>query len=235
MKNRFFIIQSKGGVGKSYISKILTLLASMNQAITYFIDIDNASASLTKFAKAILSKKDKYVRTSSYNLLGSDRKIDRTRFDIFISELEQLPEFVCDFGAASSEQMLYYLQEERNVIGILKELDIRILFVVAGGGSIKECVEFFNLAKDIDGIGEITSMVANEYFGTIDGKSVKEYTNAPIQLKRLHNDPTSQAQIEWEALMNNGFVFDDIDKMSIIRKSRIMNYLNNLNTQFASL
>jgi cellulose biosynthesis protein BcsQ len=81
---KIFIIQSKGGVGKSYLTKLLSLKADSDQIKTYFIDCDNASASTTKFFKGIEDRKSPYILFKSENLLGSDKKIDRTKFDTFL-------------------------------------------------------------------------------------------------------------------------------------------------------
>ncbi len=142
-----------------------------------------------------------------------------------------------DFGAASSEQWIYYIQEEskNNVIETFKEMGIQILLVMAGGGSAKECVEFFQLANQIDGMGEITHIVANEYQGGIKDKSVQEYTNAKIQITRLHDDTNSEAQKEWDRLMAEGVVYSDIMALNVIRRRRILNYLENIFNQIDSL
>ena len=235
MKKRFFVIQSKGGVGKSYLVKLLTLRATMNGSLTHFIDLDNASATLTKFSEGINSKKGDYVKTGNFVLLGSNKKIDRSRFDSFLGEIEKLDQVVCDFGAASSEQLLYYLQEEKEVVNLFKSMGVHILFVVAGGGSIQECVKFFNEANEIPGLGEITSIVANEVQGGVNGMSVQEYTDAPVQLRTLNGDSTSEAQVEWEQMVSKGVVLDDIEKLSIIRRSRIKQYLSQIFIQIDKL
>lgn len=232
-----FNAMSKGGVGKSYSAKLHSLKADKNQAETYFLDCDNASASLTKFFKGIEDRKQSFVKFGSYNLLGSDKKIDRTKFDMFLSMIAELPNVVVDFGAASSEQLIYYIQEEASngIINTLKELDIKILLVIAGGGSIKECVEFFNEANKIEGMRQITHLVANEFLGGVNGKTVKEFTNAKIQITKLHEDANSEAQREWDKLMNEGVVYSDILTMNVIRRRRITNYLDNTFKQFDEL
>lgn len=233
---KIFIIQSKGGVGKSYLTKLLSLKADKDQAKTYFIDCDNASASTTKFFRGIDEKKSPYILFKSENLLGSDKKIDRTKFDTFLSVVEKLDNVVVDFGAASSEQLLYYIQEEskNGIIETLQEIGISIFLIVAGGGSIKESVEFALELQKIKEINGFVTVVANEYLGGVNGKSVQSYTNADIQITSLHDDPNSEAQKEWNELMNTGVVYSDILSMTVIRKRRVLAYLDSIFTQIES-
>ena len=225
-----FIVQVKGGSGKSYLTKLLSLKAEKERTETFFLDCDNASASTTKFFKSIEERKSSYIKYASFNLLGTDKKIDRTKFDNFLSEIEKLENVVVDFGAASSEQLLFYIQEEtkNNVLDTFKEMGIEIYLVIAGGGSAKECMDFFEQANKIDGMGAITSLVANEFFGGVNGRTVKDYTNSKIQINKLHEDSNSDAQNEWDKLMTNGVVYADILAMNVIRKRRIVNYLDNI-------
>jgi hypothetical protein len=236
-KMKYLIINNKGGVGKSYKVKLLALKAEREGAETHFIDCDNASASMTKYFQGIRDRKPKNIKFASCNLIGPDKKIDRTMFDNFLGDIEKLENVVVDFGAASSDQLLYYIQEEasNDIIATLNELNVRLLLVIAGGGSTKECVEFFEFANSIPGIGAITHLIANEYHGGVGNKSVKEFTNSKVQIGRLHNDPNSEAQREWEQLMINGVVYADILKLNISRRRRIINYLDNIFNQINSL
>lgn len=228
MANRIFIIQSKGGVGKSYLTKLFALKASKEKKVTHFIDCDNASASTSKFFAGIPKEKREFLKVKSENLLGIDKKIDRTKFDSFIETVSKLDNVICDFGAASSEQLLYYIQEEsqNDVINVLKDLGISFYLVIAGGGSIKECVEYVDTLKKLKGMKELTTIVANEYLGGVNGKSVKEFTAANIQITSLQDDRNSEAQKEWDNLMNEGITYDDITSLPIMRKRRIINYLD---------
>lgn len=228
MANRIFIIQSKGGVGKSYLTKLFALKATKEKKLAHFIDCDNASASTSKFFAGIPKEKKQFLKLKSENLLGIDRKIDRTKFDSFIETVSKLDNVICDFGAASSEQLLYYIQEEsgNDVIEVLKELGITFYLVVAGGGSIKECFEYVETLVKVKGMKELTVIVANEYLGGVNGKSVKEFSLADIQITSLQDDRNSEAQKEWDNLMNNGITYEDITLLPIMRRRRIINYLD---------
>ncbi|MCZ8022471.1 MAG: hypothetical protein O9294_11955 [Cytophagales bacterium] len=234
---KHFLINSKGGVGKSYITKLHSLKAEKEKVETYFLDCDNASASSTKFFNGIKDKKSKYLKVGKFNLIGNDKKIDRTKFDTFLSEIEKYENLVVDFGASSSEQLLYYIMEEEHndLVQIFKEMNIRLFVVFVGGGSAKECVEFFELLKKIPRIEEITHIIANEFHGGIKGMSVKDYTQAKVQIGTLHEDSNSEAQKEWNQLMTDGIVYNDILNISLIRRRRIVNYLDKIFNQLNTL
>lgn len=230
---KIFIIQSKGGVGKSYLTKLMSLKADKEKLKTYFIDCDNASASTTKFFKSIEEKKSSHILFKSENLLGSDKKIDRTKFDSFLDTVQKLDNVVVDFGAASSEQLLYYIQEEskNGIIETLDEIGVKLFLVIAGGGSIKESIDFALDLRKIEHIGTLVKIVANEYLGGVSGQTVKEYTKADIQITSLHEDTNSEAQQEWNELLNSGIVYSDIQSMSMIRRKRILSYLDSIFNQ----
>ncbi|MCC6836689.1 MAG: hypothetical protein IT213_17015 [Cytophagales bacterium] len=230
MPKRTFLINEKGGVGKSYITKLLALMAEEEKIKTHIIDADNASASTTKYFQGISDRKSEYVLYKSENLVGPDRKIDRTKFDTFLETVSQLENVVVDFGAASSEQLCYYLQEEsaNGILEIFEELNIQLYVVIAGGGSIKESIDFFLKLKKIKGIEKIITIVANEKEGGVNGKSTAEYTKAGIQIPLFHEDSNSSAYLEWKEMMNNGVVYSDIQKLPIIRRKRITSYLNSI-------
>jgi len=231
------LFQSKGGAGKSFCSRLLYAYHLNKNQTSHFIDIDNASGSLTKFFNSIEERKNPKIEFANFNLMGANKKIDRSLFDLLLSEISTRENVVIDAGAATSEQILYYLRDEEpnGIIGDLKEMNIRLMLVVAGGGSARECYDFFEEAKNIPGLKDITYVVANEFLGEINGLSVKEYFDADIQIRTLTNDPTSAAELEWSNLMNNGFVMQDIEQLPLFRKRRILNYLKDIFNQIDSL
>jgi len=228
--SRIILLNEKGGVGKSYTTKLHALKAEKEQIVTYFIDCDNASASLTKFFQGIEKRKSEYLFYKSEDLLGPDRKIDRTKFDTFLDTLSKLQNVCCDFGAASSEQICYYLQEEseNGILDIFEDLNIRLHVIIAGGGMIKESIDFFLKLKKVKGIEKFITIVANEREGGVNGKTVSEYTKADIKIPPFHKDPNSAAFLEWKDMMNNGIVYSEILSMTQIRKRRILTYLDSI-------
>lgn len=234
MATRRFLLNEKGGVGKSYTTKLLALMAEAEKVKTHIVDADNASASSTKYFQGIVDRKSEYVLYKSENLVGPDRRIDRTKFDTFLETISQLDNVVVDFGAASSEQLCYYLQEEysNGIIEIFEELEIQLYVIIAGGGMIKESIDFFLKLKKIKGIEKIVTIVANEKEGGVNGKSVAEYTKADVQIPLFHEDSNSAAYLEWKEMMNNGMVYSDIQKLPLIRRKRITSYLDSIFLQF---
>ena len=110
------IIQEKGGVGKSYFAKLLYLKLLKQSKQFTIVDCDNASLSISKFGAATTNKLKKAGIPEKpdlkvYKLLNKEQKIDRTKFDDFLDLLVTTNhDIIADFGAATSEQFLYYAQ-----------------------------------------------------------------------------------------------------------------------------
>lgn len=225
--SKIFVLQQKGGVGKSTLTKLLFLKAEKEEKDVVFIDCDNASGTTTKFFLGLEKRKPKNILYKPINIVGKDKKIDRTKFDKFLEIIDGVENVVVDFGAASSEQMLFYIQEEEKngIVEDFKNMGILIYLVVAGGGSITECAEYALELKKIDGIIDITKIVANEFLGGVNGKTVAEFSNADIIIKGLTDDVNSDAQIEWNEALKNGILYSDIGNMSTRRQRRVKNYL----------
>lgn len=234
--SKILIVQEKGGVGKSYLTRLLYLKAAKEKKETFFIDVDNASASTIKFFSAIKEKKDDFIKAKAVNLMDSNKKIDRDKFDSFLDEVSKLSNVVVDFGAASSEQFLYYLQEttDINVVELLDELGITIMVVVAGGGSIKESSEYLEKLAKIKGVRKITKIVANEFKGgSPDGKTLAEAIKADIQITNFRPDANSELQKVWDNFMSHGVTWADIESLQLLTKKRVNDYLQKIFDQLS--
>jgi hypothetical protein len=89
---------------------------------------------------------------------------------------------------------------------------------------------------EIDGVPEIVRLVANEYHGDINGQSVTEYHNAELTIGALkNNDNNSDSQREWNKLLKDGCIYEDLEGLTIVRKRRIKKYLENIFNQIENL
>ena len=93
-----FILQSKGGSGKSMLTYLLALKNEDNPQ-TYFIDFDSSVKSSTQQLKFLQGRTP--ARFAKMNLLDERGKIDRQRLFENLQILAQKPyeEFFIDFGA----------------------------------------------------------------------------------------------------------------------------------------
>lgn len=128
MKKLVFIIQSKGGAGKS----VLTFLLVEKHLEARVLEMDDA----TKTTSIQL----RYRKPLLISFLNENRIIDRGLFDSFLEKIETSKNelFICDLGASISEQLPYYLSDVQEVIpAALQEMNIELqLYVVIGGSNI---------------------------------------------------------------------------------------------------
>lgn len=128
MKKIVFIVQSKGGSGKS----ILTFMLAEKHLQARIIEMDDA----TKTTSIQLA----YRKPLLVSFLNENKTIDRGLFDLFLEKIETSKHdlFICDLGASISEQLPHYLVEAQGVIpGVLKKMKIELeLYVVIGGSNI---------------------------------------------------------------------------------------------------
>ncbi|MBL7967580.1 MAG: hypothetical protein JNK09_11315 [Prolixibacteraceae bacterium] len=148
MKKMNFILQSKGGSGKSMLAYLLALKNEDNP-LAYFIDFDSSVKSSTQQLKFLQGRTP--ARFAKMNLLDERGKIDRQRLFENLQILAQKPyeDFFLDFGAPESEQFTslfskdYTIEEFKQ---IADELGVEFIFniVVAGGSAYLPCTNYLN-------------------------------------------------------------------------------------------
>lgn len=226
---KYLIIQSKGGVGKSFLAKLLYLKAEKENIATAFLDADQNTDSLHEFFHGIKDRKPKNIKYKKVKLLGEDKKIVRDRFNEIYDVITTEESYVVDLGADSSQQFLNYV-EENNLLQDLEKAGLTFLLILCGGTSIDECLSFYEKFKKVEGIGAITKVVANEKDGGVKGQSVTEFTKADKTLKVYSTE--TEPQMELNALLTKGCVYEDFNKLHAVRRSKLFIYLADVFKQF---
>ena len=119
MKKMNFILQSKGGSGKSMLAYLLALKNEDN-LLTYFIDFDSSVKSSTQQLKFLQGRTP--ARFAKMNLLDERGKIDRQRLFENLQILAQKPyeelsenqKFIDQYVADSFGHYLLSRLEEKN-------------------------------------------------------------------------------------------------------------------------
>jgi len=168
MKNKIqLLIQSKGGVGKSFLTYLIALKSENNET-TYFADCDASVKTTTQQLKFLHGQEPN--RAGSLNLLDNRAMLDRQLlFENLqeITDLNRANTFI-DFGASESEQLPslmsldYTIHEFKE---IEKELNVDIVFniVIAGGGAYNACTTYMQkMVNIIEGQFEV-NLYLNEY------------------------------------------------------------------------
>ena len=221
MKTITFILQSKGGVGKS---AFVYLLANKYNYVTEFVVVDMDNETNTAV------KQTQFVKTLKHNLIDSKTKnIDRAAFDNFLEDFintDKITSAICDCGATTSEQFLVFLQEAGTEIlksVIEMNINVQICCVVPGLNAFPASADYCrNLFKNID-IPEIKKyIVKNNYFEFSDEQNealakLAKVTNAKIQEFNIVPNNVPGTLKEVHALMEAGKSFDDAKTFTKIR------------------
>lgn len=166
-----FVLQGKGGVGKSMISSILyqTISALGNKVSAY--DTDPANHTLFGY---------KEFNVTRLELRSVDGNIDARKFDLLLEGLAEAPHdahVVVDNGASSFIALGAYMQAN-DMLETLLELGHTVYFhtIITGGQAIGDTVEgFIELARCFPQSSLIVWL--NPFFGAVemDGKSFTDF------------------------------------------------------------
>lgn len=191
-----FILQGKGGVGKSMIAVMLyQALERMGQNVSAF-DTDPVNSTLASFEE---------FKVSALNVMR-DGNIDPRKYDELLEALVNAPaesHVIVDNGASSFIALGAYLQEN-DFLSILKEYNHRVFFhsIVTGGQMLGDTVN--GLSKLAINFPDAPIVVwLNPYFGDVemDGRSFDEFKiskdfgsqfHVVIDLPRVNNSLTGR-------------------------------------------
>lgn len=168
MSHIHFILQGKGGVGKSLIAALMTQY-QLNEGIpTIAVDTDPVNASLAAYSA---------FPTKRIELLDKHQNMQLREFDhlmdlIFANEEH---DFVIDNGASSFLPLSSYLVEN-NVMAMLKEMGRQVIVhtVVTGGQAMMDTLH--GLAALGKNMNVPLAVWINGYFGEVvaDGKQFEQ-------------------------------------------------------------
>jgi hypothetical protein len=155
MKKIHYILNAKGGVGKSVLCYLLAIKNYENKK-TVFIDTDNSTQTSTKQLKFLESN-----RTETLSLLNENQVLIRDRLVSYLETLatSKFEEFYFDLGSPESEQIPALLERDIPFKEFLNQLGFEAHFniVIGGGGAYRPSIEFFRkLLKAINGQFEVT-------------------------------------------------------------------------------
>ena len=168
MKTVHIVMQGKGGVGKTFVSSILTQFLQSKKATVKCIDTDPVNASFADY-KAYDVRRIQLMKGSELKPSAFD--------DMMEMILTEDDHFVIDNGAATFIPLAHYLFENKAVEQIIKSgKQVIIHTIITGGPALKDTLNgFSHLAEQMP--DEAQFMVwLNEYFGEVekDGKTFEE-------------------------------------------------------------
>ena len=161
-----FVLQGKGGVGKSYISSLMAQYHRSKELDPVCIDTDPVNSTLAGYG-AFRAKRLDIMR-------GND--IDPRAFDALIEEIipTKNETIIIDNGASSFVPLCSYMLDN-GIIGLLESEGHEVLIhsIVTGGQGLQDTMNGLDSLLSNFGDGVKIVVWLNEYFGRIEKQGVK--------------------------------------------------------------
>lgn len=223
MNKAHFILQKKGGVGKSVAASVLAqYLMSINEPVVV-VDTDPSNATLHGYS-ALNGRRVQ---------LMEGKVLNESKFDLLMNDvLQEESSFVIDCGASSFIPLNNYMIENNAVEMILdsgKEVYVHI--VIAGKSHLLDTLS--GLAEIVEQLPDSVSIVVwlNEFYGEIkvDGKLFYEmsvYLNNEDRIQGIVTLPQRSQMFkdDIEKMITLRLTFDEVrqsPEFYIMNKSRI--------------
>lgn len=233
-----FVLQAKGGIGKSYVSSILAqYLATLGQPPRCF-DIDQENTTFTHYAA---------LKVEHMSLVNAERVIEPRKFDALMEALlTGSGNCVIDTGANTFSNFLAYLVEA-NAFEMLAEASYSPIIhtIVGGGDTLLDTAHGFN---SIMVMGKAPTVLwLNEHFGPLvsaEGKPFAEtavYTRHRASLLgtvQLRARSASTYGDDIRKMTTARLTFDEIvarEDFTLMEKSRLKNVRTDLFNQLAEI
>lgn len=175
-KQVHFILQGKGGVGKSYVASLI--IQYLDQyAPVIAIDTDPVNATLSGYRR---------FRTQRLELL-KDNRIDDRVFDELIEKImDTQANFVVDNGASSFIPLSSYLAENEAIEGIMHSgKEVFIHTVITGGQALMDTLSGFSSLAEQMPVKAKMIVWLNSFFGPIEAKG-KAFSEMQVYQKYAH-------------------------------------------------
>ncbi|MEX8139984.1 conjugal transfer protein TraL [Acinetobacter baumannii] len=224
MKQVHFTLQGKGGVGKSFISSIMTQYIKAKGEPVVAVDTDPVNATLAGY---------KAFGTQRLELMEGGSLVERN-FDQLIEQVvTEDSNFVIDNGAASFIPLSYYIAEN-DAINVIGEHGKQVIIhtVITGGQAIRDTLSGF--ASLVEQMPENVKIVVwlNEFFGDIEaeGKSFEEmkvYQNNKdrvLGIIRIARQTGSTFGEDVKRMLDSKLTFDEVAQspdFGLMSKSRL--------------
>ena len=190
MSKIHFVLQGKGGVGKSLVASLIAQYCIEHDNIPMCIDTDPVNQSFGAYKALNVHQLDILV----------DNDVDQSKFDQLIELIYENPEqdFVIDNGASCFVPLSNYLLDNETIEMLIAQgHEVVIHTVVTGGQSLHDTMNGLNkLAANYPEHCKI-SVWLNPYWGPIihNGKSfeqLKAYTNNKEKINAIITLPVMQ-------------------------------------------
>lgn len=228
MTNVNFVLQGKGGVGKSFIASLLAQHHRARGSEVICIDTDPVNATFAGY--------EAYGVRRLEIMVGDD--IDPRAFDDLIDAIAEAPEeavVIVDNGAATFVPLCSYLMEN-GAIPFLADAGHRLRFhsVVTGGQALRDTLVGLDaLCEHFPGVPVVVWL--NEFFGPPreNGKSFEQFRVYEANAERIHALVTLPAVrretfgVDVEAMLKRRQTFEEAiacPDFSVMARQRLAQY-----------
>lgn len=226
MNTVHFILQGKGGVGKSFVASLLVQYLRDKGAAVTAVDTDPVNATLTGY---------KAFDTYRLELLENGAIIERNFDELIEKVIAEECDFVIDNGASSFIPLAYYMNENA-AFDLLAEQgkEVFIHTVVTGGQAMFDTISgFTSLAEQMPDSAKLVVWI-NEYFGEVvhapDGRTFEEMKPYLENKKRvaglvpIYRKTVSTFGEDIKQMLEKKITFDEVSKdpeFGVMAKSRL--------------
>jgi hypothetical protein len=237
-----FVLQKKGGVGKSLISSILTQYLTARSNLVRGYDTDPSNKSFSEFTELNVTKID---------ILDSNQEIDSRLFDTLVEYICSINEFdnnghaVIDTGASCFVSLLAYLKQSEALSVIRSQNnDVMLHVPITGGSDIIHTVDCFAELATIFSDYPIILWL-NQYHGELafEGKSFEDFNafkNSKNSIGCFINIPNKQKatfgkDIEQLMAKKITFVSSFNSNMPLMVRQRLKTFWNEMCAEIDNL
>lgn len=232
-----FVMQSKGGAGKSVTSVLLAQYLMDKFGDVFLIDTDPSNKTLASF---------KDLPVQAIDVLGKGKIVDQSKFDSFVEQfLENDKPMLVDTGSGDFLAINAYIRDN-SVLEIFDEAE-KSCFIhcpINYGQSTDETLKCLSSLAEAYPNAPIV-IWENEFFGeaTTDIKETKLYKKyenivAVIKIKKGNSDTDEK---DFSRVLKNSMTFEEVrlcedkDKFTFMQKSRIMRIKNDIFSQLDTI
>lgn len=221
MKQVHFILQGKGGVGKSLIASIFAQYQkSLGKKVQCF-DTDPVNQTFLRF---------KGLDVEQINIMTEHKTIDTSKFDNLVEIIAESDNevFIIDNGAATFVPLMNYMLENHIIDEVFASLGVEVIIhvpVVGGQATQDSLMGLQYVMKSLDAS---VLVWVNNYWGMVDGVSnwqpIKQYKSnvlGMVELKKYNPDTFGK---DLTKMMSEALTFDEVmasKDFRLMQKQRI--------------
>lgn len=235
MKRVHFILQGKGGVGKSFVSSLITQFLLDRGDAVMAIDTDPNNATLTSI---------RAINATFLELFDAENKLNERNFDKLMEIImtNEDKSFVVDNGATSFLPLINYISENQVFEMLAAKFEVLLHVPITGGQAQEDTIDgFVHLMEKYTNVKFV--IWVNEYHGKIQDSDGNSFEGMEVYKKhkkqimaivyiREQNEKTFGQDLEEMTKANLTFAEINTDpRFNLMAKQRLKIFKDNVYNQ----